>query len=533
MYADRKNIVVLILPPHTTHHLQPLDVGVFSHLSHAWSSEVKKWSESGYVIRKNNLISIYDKARRRALTKSNICSAFRTCGIEPYDPSVITEEHMVAAEKTSVLASLPIPPTLPSFMEVIDSPPQDQSISSPGTPPYSDPPIAARNSPSRPRIIALQNITNLHKNRPLHGLNVRQTDLPPLPSKFASKRELWEYVGDLAIQNDRCIEELAAAYAREVLANAENGRIRQQLHGKKVGKAKTTHIRTGARILTAPDSIHQMCEVDRKKVLGAVMKEMGPLVKRSTKTLAAEEKEKEAKIVREEVAKIKEATDPLKDIGKKEESIKKKLKTAEDRCAAARTRRAAAKTPSARRTANEACEKFQLQVANFNMELADLKEQKVVMQERLDVICQKRDERLAAIAEEERTYNEAVEEEEKKKDVEKEKIAANLLRRAKLPQRPKEPIVHWQEKLEALNRVPEETQNLQEDCFLPAFAVRNVPGSSLRLPTVEEFNQLVTAWVNRHLTAVHGDTVDATLIEESAALIVGRYGGGGGQTEAR
>jgi hypothetical protein len=436
---------------------------------------------------------------------------------------------MAAAEKTSVLASLPIPPTLPSFMEVIHSPLQDESTSSPNTPPYSGPLIDTGNSPAQPRVIALQDITNLHKNRPLHGLNVRQTDLPPLPSKFASKRALWEYVGDLAIQNNRSIEELAAAYAREVLANAENGRIRQQLHGKKVGKAKTTHIRTGARILTAPDQIHEMCVTDRKKVLGAVLKEMGPLVKHSTKALAAEEKEREAKLVREEAAKIKEATHPLKDIGKKEESVKKKLKTAEDRCTAARTRRTAAKTPSAQRTANEACEKFQLQVENFNMELADLKERKIVVQEQLDVLCHERDERLAAITEEERVYNEAVEKEETKKEVEKEKIAANLLRRAKLPQRPKDPIAHWQDKLEELNRAPEGIQNAQEDCFLPAFAVRNAPGSSLRLPTVEEFNQLVTARVNSHLTAVHGDTVDSTLIEESAALIVGRYGGGGGQ----
>jgi len=337
-------------------------------------------------------------------------------------------------------------------------------------------------------------------------------------------------VGDLAIQNNRSIEELAAAYAREVLANAENGRIRQQLHGKKVGKAKTTHIKTGARILTAPDSIDEMSMADRKKVLGAVMKEMGPLAKRSMKALTAEEKEREAKLVREEAAKIKEVAGPLKDIGKKEESIKKKLKTAQDRHTAATTRLAAAKTPSTRRTANEAYEKFQLQVTNFNMELADLGEWKIVLQGQLDAICEKRDERLAAIAEEERAYNDAVGEEEKKKEAEKDKISANALRRAKLPQRPKDPIAHWQDKLDELNRASEDIQNVQDDCFLPAFAVRNAPGSSLRLPTAEEFNQLVTARVNRHLTAVHGDTVDSTLIEESAALIVGRYGGGGSQT---
>jgi hypothetical protein len=175
------------------------------------------------------------------------------------------------------------------------------------------------------------------------------------------------------------------------------------------------------------------------------------------------------------------------------------------------------------------CEKFQLQVTNFNMELTDLSEQKTVAQGQYDAVCKKQDEQLAAIAEEEKTYNEAIEEEEKKKEVEKAKITANLLRRAKLPQRPKEPLVHWQDKLEQLNRVPEEPQNLQEDHFLPAFAVRNAPGSSPCLPTVEEFNQLITAQVSSHLTAEHGDIIDSVLIEESAAFMVGRYGGGGGQ----
>jgi uncharacterized membrane protein len=532
MFAESKGIVILILPPHTTHRLQPLDVGVFSHLSHAWASEVKRWSESGYVVSKSNLITIYDMARKRALTKGIICAAFRKCGIEPYDPSVITEEDMAMAEKTSILASLPIPPTLPAFMEVVHPAPPDQSTSSQEAPTNSDHPIESRNPTSQARIIPLQNVTNLPKNRPLHGLNVCQTDLPPLPSKFASKRELWEYVGDLAIQHNRSIDELAAAFAREVLANAENGRIRQQLHGNKPGRAKTTHIRTGARILTAADSIHEMCEADRKKVLGTVMKEMGPLMKRCTKTLATEEKETEAKLVRAEAAEIKAAADPLKDIVKKEESVKKKLKTAEDRFTTAKTRRATAKTLSAQRMASEACQKFQLQVTNFNTELNDLNEQKTVAQEHYNGICNKQDERLAAMAAKEMAYNDAIEEEEREKEAEKGKFAANLLRRAKLPQRPKEPLVHWQEKLEKLNMIPEDMQNQQEDYFLPAFAVRNAPGSSLCPPTVEEFNQRITAEVSNHLSIEHGDIVDSVLIEESAIQLVGRYGGGRSQEPA-
>ena len=32
-YADRERIIVLILPPHTSHRLQPLDLGLFAPLA--------------------------------------------------------------------------------------------------------------------------------------------------------------------------------------------------------------------------------------------------------------------------------------------------------------------------------------------------------------------------------------------------------------------------------------------------------------------------------------------------------------------
>lgn len=67
LYAESRNIAVLILPPHTTQRLQPLDVGVFSHLAYAWKKEVKLWDSTGGCIRKNNLITIYSKASIRKL----------------------------------------------------------------------------------------------------------------------------------------------------------------------------------------------------------------------------------------------------------------------------------------------------------------------------------------------------------------------------------------------------------------------------------------------------------------------------------
>ena len=38
--ADSLQILLLVLPPHTTHRLQPLDVGLFSPLANAYSKEL-------------------------------------------------------------------------------------------------------------------------------------------------------------------------------------------------------------------------------------------------------------------------------------------------------------------------------------------------------------------------------------------------------------------------------------------------------------------------------------------------------------
>jgi hypothetical protein len=46
-WADRHRIIVMILPPHTTHRLQPLDVGMFQALATAYSKELDTLIDNG------------------------------------------------------------------------------------------------------------------------------------------------------------------------------------------------------------------------------------------------------------------------------------------------------------------------------------------------------------------------------------------------------------------------------------------------------------------------------------------------------
>ena len=57
-FAEKHKIIVLCLLSHTTHHLQPCDVGFFGPLASAWKSEVNKASSEWIPIHKKNLLSV-------------------------------------------------------------------------------------------------------------------------------------------------------------------------------------------------------------------------------------------------------------------------------------------------------------------------------------------------------------------------------------------------------------------------------------------------------------------------------------------
>lgn len=88
-YADRNRIIVLVLPPHATHRLQPLGVGLFSPLRKAYSLEVSNYfaSRQGFVtLSKRLFYRVFKNAWEASFTKSNIEAAWQATGIWPYNP---------------------------------------------------------------------------------------------------------------------------------------------------------------------------------------------------------------------------------------------------------------------------------------------------------------------------------------------------------------------------------------------------------------------------------------------------------------
>ena len=89
-YCLSTQIVVYCLPSHSTHLLQPLDVGLFSPLQKYYGQEVDKLTRFGDItIRKGNFLPMLVAARQATFTKANIMGAWRGSGLIPLNARVV------------------------------------------------------------------------------------------------------------------------------------------------------------------------------------------------------------------------------------------------------------------------------------------------------------------------------------------------------------------------------------------------------------------------------------------------------------
>jgi hypothetical protein len=88
--CKENNIYTLCMPAHSSHLLQPLDVGCFSPLKRAYSREVEHLMRHHINhITKLEFLPAFKTAYEQTFTPSNICSAFRGAGLVPLQPDVV------------------------------------------------------------------------------------------------------------------------------------------------------------------------------------------------------------------------------------------------------------------------------------------------------------------------------------------------------------------------------------------------------------------------------------------------------------
>jgi hypothetical protein len=90
LYCQEHNIVTLCMPPHSSHILQPLDVGCFSPLKKAYSRQIEDMMAAHIIhITKDDFFPAFHAAFNIAMTESNIQGGFRGAGLMPFNPESV------------------------------------------------------------------------------------------------------------------------------------------------------------------------------------------------------------------------------------------------------------------------------------------------------------------------------------------------------------------------------------------------------------------------------------------------------------
>ena len=90
-WAKQHKIILFVLPAHTSHVLQPLDLGCFGPFQKIYNNECHKFirQKPATVITKHNVAEIACRAYSKALSASILTASFKRSGIYPFDPSAV------------------------------------------------------------------------------------------------------------------------------------------------------------------------------------------------------------------------------------------------------------------------------------------------------------------------------------------------------------------------------------------------------------------------------------------------------------
>ncbi|CAF1282496.1 unnamed protein product [Didymodactylos carnosus] len=97
------NIILLVLPPHTTHGLQPLDLVILGVVKSYWYKVMSSYKKQGYnAIRKPDFLGLINHVYEQICTKRQVVSSFARSGIWPFDNQAMKDKVAVGKRQKPV-----------------------------------------------------------------------------------------------------------------------------------------------------------------------------------------------------------------------------------------------------------------------------------------------------------------------------------------------------------------------------------------------------------------------------------------------
>jgi hypothetical protein len=104
-YCKDHGIITICMPPHSSHLLQPLDVGCFAPLKQAYGRQVESLMRTQIShITKQEFLSCFKRAFDASFTASNVQGGFQGAGLVPFDP-----ERVISALDIQLRTPSPLP----------------------------------------------------------------------------------------------------------------------------------------------------------------------------------------------------------------------------------------------------------------------------------------------------------------------------------------------------------------------------------------------------------------------------------------
>ena len=92
-FCMQHKIIIVCMPSHSSHLLQPLDVGCFGPLKHAYGDAVMKLARRAVShVSKVDFLRAFQSAYTKAFSLDNIRASFKGTGLVPFNPDAVLEK---------------------------------------------------------------------------------------------------------------------------------------------------------------------------------------------------------------------------------------------------------------------------------------------------------------------------------------------------------------------------------------------------------------------------------------------------------